>query len=375
MVTDVSFAAAWSTMSDRQLRQGMYDGCPALTSGVLLNLEGAEHSQRRAMVAPVFRADNLTRMEADLAARLPHFLSAFDDAGSHDLVNLAEQFSLETAIHLTGLKTSIDKPGLLNIIRVFGQAATLQQSTEQIERVESMVDEVLATFINDYYEPAWCESRGNLPMDTVLGALQAAVADGHLTYDQAIRDTAFFLQASIFSTANSVVHAYHEICAHFPESESRANLASDLLQLQDCIHESLRLHPASPVAMRRTSAGGGPQQVIELERANRDREVFGADAGCFNPVRAHEHRWPFVGLTFGVGHHSCPGRELVAGRVRTRTRQGTVNQVGTMTRFLGALFERGVCPNPERPPRTSTITTRNIWGSYHVVKLAKGDRP
>ena len=372
MTTGTSFKQAWTAMSDRRLIQGMYRGCPKLTDNVLLNLEGDQHAERRAIMAPLFKTESIVDLEAEIASAIPGCLETMNRCGSADLVDLAEQFSLETAIRLVGLDASAHRQRLLELVRIFGQAATMQHSTEDPQGLEAKATECLIGFVSDYFDPAWGPIAS--PNNSVLSMLHASVERGDLSREQAIRDTAFSLQASIFSSANGAVHAFHEICQHYPEIEMRVNLATDPIRLQECLHEALRLHPASPVSVRLDPDQKDNPLVIDLEGANRDVAVFGIDADIFNPDRIHDHRWPYVGLTFGVGHHSCPGRELAAGQVRTRSRLGTKNNVGTLTRFLAALFELGVSPNPAEPPKASEITTRQIWASYPVSKISPGER-
>ena len=115
--------------------------------------------------------------------------------------------------------------------------------------------------------------RGIVP-GTVFGKILSQLVSGEITEDDLPRDVltvllrnedkiemppdvlrremAFYLQAGSHSTSNSLAHGIHEIflwCAQQPERWQKVE--TDRLFLQRCVHESLRLHPASPVAWRR----------------------------------------------------------------------------------------------------------------------------
>ena len=95
---------------------------------------------------------------------------------------------------------------------------------------------------------------------------------------------------------HSIVHAFHEIYSWAQHSgRSMKALVNDQALLQQCVHESLRLHPSSPESWRRalaphrlsdgTEIDAGDQVIIDLETANRDTDVFGLEANSSNPLR------------------------------------------------------------------------------------------
>src|SRR5690606_28773678 len=96
----------------------------------------------------------------------------------------------------------------------------------------------------------------------------------------------------------------------------------DLAFLQRCVHETVRLQPSSPVAMRwalepmtlldGASVAPGDKVVIDLMAANRDPAAFGPDADDFDPHRQLAAGVAPWGLSFGLGMHACIGQELAA---------------------------------------------------------------
>jgi len=216
-----------------------------------------------------------------------------------------------------------------------------------------------------------------LPRD-VLTVLLRNEDKLELPADVLCREIAFYLQAGSHSTASSTTHAFHHITewmAEHPADAARIN--EDPLFLQRCVHESLRLHPASPVSWRKPLcpvrlSGGIPvdpedRVQIDLWTANRQQDVFGSDADRFNPYRAipagHE---PF-GLTFGTGVHTCLGRDLDGGVVPRGNVNPDDHQYGIIALILRALFAARARPDPARPAELATNTARLNWGRYPIV--------
>ena len=95
-----------------------------------------------------------------------------------------------------------------------------------------------------------------------------------------------FIFKPAHSTANAFTHTVDDILnwgQQYPEDLDKAR--EDLSFVQRCMHESLRLNPASPVALRRPlqdvklSDGillnEGTEVTLDLMAANRDYEIFG----------------------------------------------------------------------------------------------------
>ena len=72
-------------------------------------------------------------------------------------------------------------------------------------------------------------------------------------------------------------------------------MINDPIFIQKCFLESTRLHPSSPVAIRKpvcpvklpndNEANLGDSVIIDLYNSNRDKKIFGDDADKFNPYR------------------------------------------------------------------------------------------
>src|SRR5690606_15609251 len=103
--------------------------------------------------------------------------------------------------------------------------------------------------------------------------------------DVILREVAFYLQAGSHSTSDAFTHAADEIFAWRDAHPDRAHLLDDDVFVQRCVHETFRLHPASPVATRRALEDvelrdgrvipAHAPVTLDLRAANRDPEVFG----------------------------------------------------------------------------------------------------
>ena len=170
------------------------------------------------------------------------------------------------------------------------------------------------------------------------------------------------------------MHAFHEIDRWQKAASDRNELLADGLFLQRCVHESLRLHPASPVAWRRalenTEVAGhklqkGEKVIIDLAAANQDVNIFGSDAQLFNPNRPLPNGvWPF-GLTFGLGVHACMGRALDGGVLPA---SNAPHQLGIVTLVVKTLLSLGATVSKDNLPHKDESTSRKNWG-YYPVKL------
>ena len=150
----------------------------------------------------------------------------------------------------------------------------------------------------------------------------------------------------------------------------------DRLFVQRCTHETIRLQPSSPVAMRwalsdlRLKTGAqipkGSKVVIDLLAVNRDRSVFGDDADDFQPHRALPDGVAPYGLSFGSGMHACIGQDLAAGLLVAPDATVDAHLFGLVPLAVQALFDAGARPDPDDPPQMDESTTRPYFGRYPV---------
>ena len=389
---------AHAALCDRRLVQSMYGECDVLMERVLLTLHGEPHTCRRAIEWKLFRRDFARYYEREVyPVTLAQTLGPYIGQGRLDL----PEFGFRVNINLSADIAGIDRPEgsesetdtLVAFTRKFSEGATLFHSTRDKAVVRDEVADALAHFNARFLTPskrrreAILEQirRGDLseeqaPRD-ILTVLLANRDDQDLNDDMILREVAFFMQAGAHSSANALTHTFHEL-EQWSEAhpEDRLRLKTDDGFLQRSVHESLRLHPASPVAWREASesfslpdgtpVAAGDSVQIDLMSANLETSLFGQDAASFNPNREVAHRIPTFGLTFGIGIHTCFGRDIAGGLGDAKTPDQSPH-LGTLTNLLKSLLRHDARPDPARPPVTDTATERPNWGSYPLLISAR----
>ena len=168
----------------------------------------------------------------------------------------------------------------------------------------------------------------------------------------------------------------HEIltwCEH--DATRRERILSDRRLLQRCVHEALRLHPASPVSRRSTEAlelaghrlQPGDLVCIHLEAANRDPLIFGDDANDFRPTRDLPRGVRPFGLSFGFGIHACLGRDLDGGVVPNARTRPEEMQMGIVALIIEKLLINGARWIEGQPPEPDADTARNNFSVYPIA--------
>jgi cytochrome P450 len=388
------FQQASAALRHPDLAQCMYDAGAVVMDQVLLSLHGEAHRVRRLLEFRVFRRNFFAYYEHEVfPPTLEATLAPYLAAGRANLI----EFGYRVTINLTADFAGIDRPErsaeetetLFRLVKTFSEGATLVHSKRDRAEVEGEVRAALDTLKRRFLEPSIARrmalldrlaageiEEDSLPRD-VLTVLLRNEDKVDLPPDVLLREMAFYLQAGSHSTANSMVHALHEIfqwCEAHPQDRMRVR--DDLLFLQRCVHESLRLHPASPVAWRRptcpvtltTGATADPSDriVIDLAAANRDPGIFGEDADRFNPARSVPAGVFPYGMTFGTGIHACLGRDLDGGVIAREGVDPATHQYGLVTLLVSALLRAGASRVPDDPPTSDPATVRQNWGRYPV---------
>lgn len=394
-VNIADFKGAQDALRSSDLAQALYEQGGVVMDDTLISLHGAEHHKRRVTEFAVFGRGFFRYYEKEVfPPTLERTLAPYLEAGRADLV----EFGYRVTMNLTADFAGIDRPRqdveeterLLRLVKCFSEGATLVHSTRDHEAVRAEVREALEEFDEAFLEPSRQRrmsiveavekgetDESELPRD-VITILLANREKLQLPDEVFRREVAFYLQAGAHSTANSTTHAMHEILTWCDANPGeRARLESDNTFLQRCVHESLRLHPASPVAWRRAMGPAtlgdhgevteGDRVVVDLSAANRDPAVFGDDADAFNPNRQlAPPTWPF-GLTFGYGAHACMGRDLDGGVVPREGAPVEKRQLGIVALLVDELLRHGAVADPENPPTPDTNTERSNWAVYPIL--------
>ncbi len=392
-ITVSTYAQARDAFRRKELRQALYDDGDVVMADVLVNLHGADHRARRRLENRLFRKDTHRRYERELfppvveATLAPHVAT-----GRAELVGLSHEMMMNLAASTAGvdrpLGTSHETMHLYSYLMLFIQGATLAHFTGDRAAKRAEVAAGLAAFDAEFLQPSIARRRslldevaagrldeGDLPRD-VLMTLMLHEDELVLAPDVVLREISFFLLAGAHTSATAFVRTLHQVFAmadEAPEDFERAR--TDLTFLQRCVHETVRLQPSSPIAMRWALEdvelqGGvhvpaGARLTIDLMAANRDPEVFGDHADTFDP---HRTLWSGVapwGLSFGQGMHACIGQDLAAG-LDPAAAVDDDHLHGLVPFAVRAVLDAGGRPDPSDPPLLDPESSRGYWGSYPV---------
>ena len=387
----------------KDLRQAMYDEGAAIMEDCLLVLHGEAHRRRRRVENRLFRREVFAHWERRvLVDTLEAVLAPYVAAGHADLRALGYRAAISLTATIAGVDHDpanvVHTSKLEDFVRTFSAGATLAHSTRNPDEVRREVREQLQAFRAEMLAES-LDRRRELLARLATGEIAeedlprdvATLLLGHqeaLNISPAVieREICFYLQAGAHSTADTYTHALNELfcrAATHPEDLERA--AADPAFAQRCVHESLRLNPASPVAWREplrtvslrdgTVLPRGSRVVIDLGTVNRDPEVWGPDAGVFNPHRPVPEGVNAWGLSFGAGAHACIGAELDGGmEILDEGMPDDDHLFGTVAVMVTATLAAGGRPDPDSPPVQDPNTRRPHFSSYPIIFPAPQER-
>ena len=383
-----------SALVNRDLKQALYDEGKVIMDGVLLTLHGEDHRKRKKLEHKVFQRDFFKYYEEELFPKtLDETIMPFLQEGKADLIDFGYRITMNLSADFAGIdrieKTPEETESLLSLVKTFSQGATLVHSKRSHDLVNKEVLKALDKFDRKFLKPSKKRrmkliekfknneiKKEKLPRD-VLTILLMNEDNIDLNNEIIKKEIAFYLQAGSHSTANSMTHALHEIftwCEKNPQNLYK--IKRDTLFLQRCVHESMRLHPASPVAWRKSQCPVNLNKsidmkkddliIMDLHEANKDKSIFGMDSNIFNPNRKIAKNQFLWGLTFGIGLHMCFGRDLDGGVVPNKKTNPENHQYGIVTLLVKKILNEGGFPDKKNKPQVDLNTVRSNWASYPI---------
>ena len=395
IVTITDYEAARQALRHKDLRQALYDAGDVVMADVLVNLHGDEHRARRRLENRLFRKDTHAHYERDLfPAVVDDTLRPYAVRGSAELVQVSHQMMMNLAALTAGVDRPLQTPEetfrLYGYLMLFIEGATLAHFVGDRDAKRDQVAQALLDFDVEFLAPSVARRRlllealnegrideTGLPRD-VLTVILRNQEKLDLPSDVVLRETCFYLLAGAHTSATAFVRTLDNVFKHVAQRglDLSMAMAMDLGFLQRCTHETIRLQPSSPVAMRwaladvelddGTQIARGDKVVIDLHFANRQASVFGHDASAFNPDRALEPGVARWGLSFGLGMHACIGQDLAAGLDPRGVTDNEDQLYGLVPVAVQALLRLGGVPDPQRPPVLDPKSARGYWSSYPV---------
>ena len=395
VITLSTYEDAREAFRQKHLRQALYDAGDVVMADVLVNLHGDDHRARRRLENRLFRRDSQTLYERELFPPIvadtlaPHIAD-----GRAELVGLSHQMMMNLAAFTSGVDRPLGTPEetfrLYSYLMLFIEGATLAHYSGDREAKRAEVAAALAAFDAEFLQPSILRrheaiarfERGDLPAEDlprdVLSVLLRNRDDLELPDDVVLRETCFYLLAGAHTSATAFVRTLDvifEMAGSAPSDAERAR--HDIGFLQRCVHETIRLQPSSPVAMRWAVeeielSGGrriapGDKVVIDLMAANRDPAAFGGTAQLHDPHRTLAPGVAPWGLSFGLGMHACIGQELAAGTDALGGPDTGDQLHGLVPVAVQAVLAAGARPDPGDPAERDPASERGYWARYPVV--------
>lgn len=379
------------------LKQALYDEGAVLMRKVLVTLHGEEHRARRVLEMRVFRRNFFRHYEHEVIPSVfEDVVQPFLAAGKADVVDFAYRVMVYLAVAFAGIdlqtRSRSEFDDLVRMLRMFGVAATLGQSKLDREAAKKEIAATLGEFDEGFFTPSARRRQAlidrfnagemdedELPMD-VLTVLLRNEDKLDLVRDMMLRETGFYFLAGAHTSVHSLGHVMHHLLTWCEERPGdRQKLIDDTALIQRFVHESFRLHPSSPVSKRTAladveflsgdKARAGDTVVISLQQANRDTSIFGDDAAEFNPYRETPRGVTETGITFGIGMHSCLGKNLAAGTLPKpgETIDPEKRQLGMVAWVAHALLKCGAVKDPDNPGHIDPTITRETWADYPIL--------
>jgi cytochrome P450 len=367
-----------------------------IRDGIVSISHGTVHRARRRIENSMFRADVLRFYERELFPKVMNdLLDRLVDSDRVDLFPIGEMLSSVLAARRAGIECDPSSTeqlrALVRLVDAFSQGAAILDAKDP-DGVRALVRDAYAEFERDFVRPAWRRraeaiakvragtlSEDELPQDilTVLLLHREEPALELGDDGRVVREVATYLQGGTHTSAQTLVNALDIIFARADAGVMLARVANDVAYAQRVALETLRLRPTTPKARRRAEADTEvagvriPKDaavVLDLDKGNRDRAVFGEDADEFDPDRVLAPTVPRWGLSFGGGPHQCPGRSVGGGfAVPADLHVDDDHVFGLVALELQAVARRGVRPDGERAPERDTRTARfTRWLHYPV---------
>ena len=393
-----AYRDAEQTLRLPDLHQALYDADTVFLPRTVVCLHGEEHQKKKRIFSGVFNRRFFRHYQNHVFPKaVRETMDPVIAAGRGDMA----QFAYRVLINLTADSAGIDRrhteedtDRLLQLLGKLGHAPTMGQLTDPSAREKLLgeLEEALAAFREEFFEPSLARrreivarheageiDRADLPTDAITAQLLHSPTDEDLPYDERMKDAAFFILAGAFTTANVLMNMVNNALDWFEERpEDRRRLLDDPILMQTFIWENVRLHPASPITKRRAlcpmslpdgyEAASDDYVTIDLTKANRNPELFGADAEAFNPHRELPENLPLHGLSFGGGAHVCLGKLLAVGaRITEDNKDAEETEVGTIALVMQELLRHGVARDPERAPKIDESTSRRHFSTLPFV--------
>jgi len=288
-----------------------------------LNVDPPQHSKYRKVLDPLFAPKQMDAQEADITARVNHFIDAFIDRGE---CNFSEEFAellpssvflglmglpwdeLDTFLHL--------RDGILRPDKVDPGAMFDADTRIAVQRATGR--DIYAYFDNV------CDERQQHPTDDILSHLVTVEIDGETLTREEILDICFLFLIAGLDTVSDSLTCFYAFLANHPEH--RRQLVDDPTLISGAVEELLRWESPVPSGVPRIATqdtelpngmkvAAGTAVMVNFGAANVDPAEFS------NPFDVRFDRETNRHIAFGAGVHRCLGSHLARRELRITMRE------------------------------------------------------
>ena len=294
---------------------------PGTTNQPILYLEGKEHNQQRKQTARFFTPKTVSSDYRDFMEKLAdQLVNQLKRKKRVDLSDLSLKLAVQVAARVVGT-TNSTLPGMGQRLNSFFEGGEVSESEERnplrklFSRLYQSLQQsnVMLFFLLDV-KPSIRVRRRKAQEDVISHLLSLNYNDAEI-----LTECVTYAAAGMVTTREFISVATWHFLEH-PELRARYLAASEEERIE-MLHETLRLEPIVRNLQRRATdnielESQGKQVVIhngdlidiDIHAANMDESVVGEEPFALCPMRPlHGDRVPSMIMSFGDGHHRCPG--------------------------------------------------------------------
>ena len=315
-----TYARARDLLKSEQAQQAgfladMVSRVPGSQHPPVLYLEGEEHTEMRRATAKYFTPTQVNTYQPDIARLADELIGKLARRGEAKLDDLSLELAVRVAAGVVGL-TNSRLPGMDRRIERFIPSGVDAEPGVKLEGASPLENARQAANMALFYaldvKPA-IEARRKAPQDDLISYL---LSRGYNDQD-ILTECVTYGTAGMITTREFIsVAAWHLL--RNPELRA-AYVHGTEKERHAVLHEILRLEPVVGTLYRRAAqdmtVGGevipqGSVFALDIGQANLDPAVMGEGAEELCPMRDLPRGVQAQGLSFGDGHHRCPGAFL-----------------------------------------------------------------
>lgn len=294
----------------------------------MLQMDGSEHSRKKALVTPHFRGKGLERWNPVIARNVATILArSVESASDHisrefrpgDTVDLLGEFGYYLPVYVITDMLGLPHSDYPRFFDWYSRHVAFLGNLARDPEIDAAGTEATRE-LWEYLAPVVEARRADLGEDLISGLIRAEIDGERLDDLEILTHITQLLNAGSETTGKALASLFTHLLTR---RELFERVRDDRSHLLPAISETLRISPPSQmngrkvtadVELRGVSIPAGSLVMLLMASANRDEERF-ADPETFDPDRTdlnHDKAFTAAGdhFAFGSGRHFCLGAML-----------------------------------------------------------------